>query len=343
MINPIDFEIIDIENRNENFTDIELNEILHDHTKTTTNNDELARQLIDFCKYISYVKDETLLNGAIEYVKKNVPINLKNFDADFKQITVTGNFSDNDLIKIKAIYFSLIVRYEIMVIKENPPQMEPPIFDFYIDEDNKLVYYNLPFVFNQIRNNFDVGFVEFTHKKPLNEAMPYYIDYITELQNSHHRRLEVNTERILFITNAKNNYLERQQYLNNQPQPPTPPKNKKSVAIKEIEFLSNQITHPKKVEIAKAIKDKYSSYKGKDFNILYESLLKLDLFPTAGKRSVFFRCLQNEGYNIESSQLLEKIHFKTGHYKKGGDYDKSNDEIKRDTIIDYLKTIINTN
>lgn len=218
MINPDDFVIIDIENRNENFTDIELNEILHDHTKTTTNNDEFARQLIDFCKYISYVKDETLLNSAIEYVKKNVPINLKNFDTDFKQITVTGNFSDNDLIKIKAIYFSLIVRYEIMVIKENPPQMEPPIFDFYIDVDNKLVYYNLPFVINQIRNNFDVGFVEFTHKKPLNEAMPYYIDYITELQNSHHRRLEVNTERILFITNAKNNYLEKQQYLNNKSQ-----------------------------------------------------------------------------------------------------------------------------
>lgn len=218
MINPDDFVIIDIENRNENFTDIELNEILHDHTKTTTNNDEFARQLIDFCKYISYVKDEKLLNSAIEYVKKNVPINLKNFDTDFKQITVTGNFSDNDLIKIKAIYFSLIVRYEIMVIKENPPQMEPPIFDFYIDVDNKLVYYNLPFVINQIRNNFDVGFVEFTHKKPLNEAMPYYIDYITELQNSHHRRLEVNTERILFITNAKNNYLEKQQYLNNKSQ-----------------------------------------------------------------------------------------------------------------------------
>lgn len=342
MINPNDFEIIDIENRDENFTDIELNEILHDHTKTVTNNDELTRQLIDFCKYISYVKDETLLNGAIKYVKKNVPINLNNFDADFKQITVTGNFSDNDLIKIKAIYFSLIVRYEIMVIKENPPQMEPPIFDFYIDVDNKLVYYNLRFVLNQIRNNYDVGFVEYTHKKPLNEAMPYYIDYITELQNSHHRRLEVNTERILFITNAKNNYLERQQYLKNQPQPPTPPEDKQSEASKEKEFLSNQITHLKKVEIAKAIKDKYSSYKGKDFKILYEALLKLDLFPKKGKRQVFYRCLQNEGYNINSHQMLEDIHFTTGANKKGGDYEESDDEKRRDTIINHLETIINT-
>ena len=239
MINPDDFEVIDIDNRDENFTDIELNEILHNHTKTVTNNDELTRQLIDFCKYISYVKDETLLNGAIDYVKKNVPINLNNFDSDFKQITVSENFSDNDLIKIKAIYFSLVVRYEIMVIKENPPQMEPPIFDFYIDADNKLVYFNLRFVLNQIRNNYDVGFVEYTHKKPLNEAMPTYIDYITELQNAHHRRLEVNTERILFITNAKNNYLERQQYLNNQPQPPTPPEDDTSEDKQENQFAKN--------------------------------------------------------------------------------------------------------
>lgn len=126
------------------------------------------------------------------------------------------------------------------------------------------------------------------------------------------------------------------------PQPPTPPEVKQGVARKEKEFLSNQITHLKKVEIAKAIKDKYSSYKGKDFKIIYEAFLKLDLFPKKGKRQVFFRCLQNEGYSINNHQLLEDIHFATGTYKKGGDYEKSEDEIRRDTIIDYLETIINT-
>lgn len=126
------------------------------------------------------------------------------------------------------------------------------------------------------------------------------------------------------------------------PQPPTPPKVKQGVARKEKEFLSNQITHFKKVEIAKAIKDKYSSYKGKDFKIIYEAFLKLDLFPKKGKRQVFFRCLQNEGYSINNHQLLEDRYFATGTYKKGGDYEKSEDEIRRDTIIDYLETIINT-
>lgn len=108
------------------------------------------------------------------------------------------------------------------------------------------------------------------------------------------------------------------------------------------EFLSSQITHPKSIEIAKAIKGKYSSYKGKDFKILYEALLQLDLFPKKGKRSVFFRCLQNEGYNINNVQMLEDKHFKTGYENRKGNYEKSEDEIQRDTIIEYLKTIIET-
>lgn len=326
MINPNNFEIIDIENRDENFTDIELNEILHDHTKTITNNDDLTRQLIDFCKYISYVKDETLLNDAIKYVKKNVPINLNNFDADFKQITVTGNFSDNDLIKIKAIYFSLIVRYEIMVIKENPPQMEPPIFDFYIDVDNKLVYYNLRFVLNQIRNNYDVGFVEFTHKKPLNEAMPYYIDYITELQNSHHRRLEVNTERILFITNAKNNYLERQQYLNNQPQPPTPPEKTQTI-------LSDLITHEKSVEIVKSIKIKYKNIKGKRLKLLLLAFQELELLPKERVSQKFYDCCKIEfNWNIASYNAMIKYEFNSGI-----------DTEELTNMKQFLETLIKTN
>lgn len=110
------------------------------------------------------------------------------------------------------------------------------------------------------------------------------------------------------------------------------------------ELLSNQITHPKKVEIAKAIKQKYSSYRGKDFKILFEALLKLDLFPKKGKRNTFFRCLRNEGYNINNHQILEDINFRTGFTNKiNGKYEKSDHEKQRDTIIEYLKTIIEGN
>lgn len=109
------------------------------------------------------------------------------------------------------------------------------------------------------------------------------------------------------------------------------------------EVLSEQITHPKKTEIAKAIKDKYSSYKGKDFKILYEALLQLDLFPKKGKRSTYFRCLKNEHYNIKNKQILEDIYFKRGSISAKGNYQPSTDEIQRDGIIEYLKTIIDTN
>lgn len=109
------------------------------------------------------------------------------------------------------------------------------------------------------------------------------------------------------------------------------------------EVLSEQITHARRAEIANAIKKKYSSYRGKQFKILYEALLKLDLFPSSGKRSTFFRCLQNDGFNISNQQLLEDKYFKTGYKTLEGEYLKSEDEQQCDTIVEYLKTIIETN
>ncbi len=119
----------------------------------------------------------------------------------------------------------------------------------------------------------------------------------------------------------------------------TPQQNTKQIP-KPNETLSNQITHPKKVQIAKAIKAKYSSYKGKDFKILYEAFLVLDLFPQKNKRSTFFRCLQNEDYHINSLQILEDRYFNKGYKNKKDQYVPSEDEIQRDKIISYLKTII---
>jgi hypothetical protein len=109
------------------------------------------------------------------------------------------------------------------------------------------------------------------------------------------------------------------------------------------DVLSIQITHDKRVDIANAIKAKYSSYKGKDFKILFEAMLELDLFPKKGKRSLYFRCLQNEGYNINSVQMLEDRHFKTGYNNPKGKYEKSQDEIQRDEVIEYLESIIKPN
>lgn len=128
-----------------------------------------------------------------------------------------------------------------------------------------------------------------------------------------------------------------------QPQNETlPPQQTEEPKPELNEILSMQITHPKRIEIAKAIEGKYRSYKGKDFKILYEALLQLDLFPKKGKRSVFFRCLQNESYSINNVQILEDKYFKTGYKNPKGNYEKSEDEIQRDEIIEYLKTIIET-
>jgi hypothetical protein len=107
------------------------------------------------------------------------------------------------------------------------------------------------------------------------------------------------------------------------------------------ESLKNEITHPKRVEIAEAVRNKYSSFKNKDFKILYEAFLELDLFPKVRKRLTFFRCLKNEGYNINNSQMLEDQHFKESTTTKNGNYLISDDEKQKNEIVQYLKTIIN--
>ena len=78
-------------------------------------------------------------------------------------------------------------------------------------------------------------------------------------------------------------------------------------AHKPTEKLSIQITHPKRVEIAKAIKAKYSSYKGKEFKILYEALLQLDLFPKKNKRNIFFRCLFQKRLQKQKGPICSKL------------------------------------
>jgi hypothetical protein len=108
------------------------------------------------------------------------------------------------------------------------------------------------------------------------------------------------------------------------------------------ESLKNEITHPKRVEIAEAVRNKYSSFKNKDFKILYEAFLELDLFPKVRKRLTFFRCLKNEGYNINNSQMLEDQHFKESTTTKNGNYLISDDEKQKNEIMQYLKTIINS-
>lgn len=107
------------------------------------------------------------------------------------------------------------------------------------------------------------------------------------------------------------------------------------------EVLSETITHVKRTEIAKAIKDKYhNTFTSKDCKILYEALLTLDLFPPTRKRQLFFRCLKNEQYNINNHQMLEDHHFKKGVTNARGNYIKSDDEKQHDEIVTFLKGII---
>lgn len=346
-------EYIDIDNRDKKFNKNEQGQeaglfaILQSYTKPRTNDAGLdlnpIGQLINFCEYLSYITDANFLNSAIEYVKDQISLN--NFDAYFdtlkQQLLSKEKYSGEDLIKIKAIVFSLKARFEISKVYFSPPNFNLPFF--YINYENRIIEHNLEFAKGIILRNNDIDYKEQIKTLSLEDAKRLYNSRIEKLEDLEHKHdTDISSKTIKYLKSNKKRLIETKKSELEAPKPPTPPEYKQGEARKEKEFLSNQITHLKKVEIAKAIKDKYSSYKGKDFKILYEAFLKLDLFPKKGKRQVFFRCLQNEGYSINNHQLLENIHFAPGAYKKGGGYEESEDEIRRNTIIDYLETIINT-
>jgi hypothetical protein len=159
----------------------------------------------------------------------------------------------------------------------------------------------------------------------------YTVDEKKDLELEYIETLNINTnDHKILITRYK---IYLQDEINSQ---------QETTLKKGNESLKNEITHPKRVEIAEAVRSKYSSFKNKDFKILYEAFLELDLFPKTRKRLTFFRCLKNEGYNINNSQILEDQHFKEGTTTINGNYLISDDEKQKEGIVQYLKTIINS-
>ncbi len=193
-------------------------------------------------------------------------------------------------------------------------------------------YWNLT---EQTRCDYDIS--NFKNSKAYENDM--FCKDCDELMYLNYDRIE---EFTAFSTPDEVKEMERKFSITDILTPSLTPQQTEKPKPEQYEVLSSQITHPKRTEIAEAIKGKYRSYKGKDFKILYEALLQLDLFPKKGKRSLFFRCLQNESYSINNVQMLEDKYFKTGYKNPKGTYEKSEDEMQRDEIIEYLKTIIET-
>lgn len=299
----------------------------------------------------------------IEYLHSNID-NSKKYDdviKDKESLRVEMNkLSPKENFKDKLKYDEIQKQYKVKakIIKENildpiwSKVDELKIFDLK-DLENTLYNWNSSEVHELIRNFSNEDLPEIlSHKNKylqyrtetkdeliyglgffydFDQTLKPLFDYFKESDLNEFEPFETKTIQVKDVNELVNLLLQPQKILIESSPPPQ--KNKTPT-------LSVQITHVKREEIAKAIKEKYSSYKGKDFKILFEALLKLDLFSKYRSRSLFFRCLQNEGYGINSSQMLEDQYFKVGSLLKNDEYQASEDEIQRDLIVEYLKSVI---
>jgi len=109
------------------------------------------------------------------------------------------------------------------------------------------------------------------------------------------------------------------------------------------ETLSKQLTHENRKEIANEIINKYKTFKGVELRILLNALFILGLFPEKGRKdALFYRCCVNDFNDVGKYQSMEAKTFKKGYENSKGNYIKSEHEKRRDDIVKFLKSIINT-
>lgn len=233
-------EYIDIDHRDKNFNKNEqgqetgLDAILQSYTKPRTNDAGLdlnpIDRLLNFCEYLSYITDEHLLNSAIKYVKTEVLLN--NFDTDFdtlKQPLNREKHSDEDLIKIKAIIFSLQARFEIYKVVFNPSYINLPFF--HIEFKNRIIEHNLEFAKGVILRNNDIDYKEQIKTLSLEDAKRLYnlrIENLEDLEYKHDT--DISSKTIKYLKSNKKRLIETKKSELETPQQSTQPEKNLSEA-----------------------------------------------------------------------------------------------------------------
>lgn len=183
----INDEQINIDNRDLSFGNAELNTILHSYTKPKKN--DLGMDLtpiacfINFCEYTSYITDEELLNGAIAYIEKEVPLIIPEVNKSFNALKEKHNneYSDKDWHCIKAIFFSLGIRCKVFMKLYNPPNQNFPFF--YIIVKDRAVNHNLNFAKEVAIRNYEIDLKEKIKILPIEERKEIYNRRIESLRN----------------------------------------------------------------------------------------------------------------------------------------------------------------
>lgn len=147
-------EYIDIDNRDYNYSNDEIFIVLKDHIeyKEKIYNDDgdevdLYHRLMVVCAATGYLTDGKLLNHTIDYLKiYDLIDDIKNTGIDL------SSYSEKDVMKIKAIYYSLSSLYKLNIKALKFPNSKDPIrFDIVLKD--RVIEHNLSEVIKSIQKN----------------------------------------------------------------------------------------------------------------------------------------------------------------------------------------------
>jgi hypothetical protein len=166
-MNNVGIEQIDIDNRVEDFSNEYIAVAVLEHFKTdavkytqTGVEVNFANDCIFLCNLISYITNEELLNGLISFFKKIDY--LKDADVKFEKFKTSfiESYTDIDLIRIKAIVYSIYSYYDVWMETINPidENYSNPVLK--IEINDRLIKHNLPHILNLLSNKIDILFIK---------------------------------------------------------------------------------------------------------------------------------------------------------------------------------------
>lgn len=208
-------ERINIDNKDNNYSNegilkslkyyIENNEIIYDEQGIEVTKFEIIRYV---CIIIMHLTDENILNHTINYLK-TIGL-LKDADEKFKNLkqNLISTYTEIDLIKIKAILYSLTAHYELTIKALKPPKSKEPNL-FKITLRNRIIEHNMDEIIKQIQQEVTLKFVNDNEILPIKEQKKAIDSWITNLYKiNYSKSTDLFSDDIIFLKGITNHLTE---------------------------------------------------------------------------------------------------------------------------------------
>lgn len=367
-------EYIDIDNRDKNPSYDDIFEAFRiighnlDQKYYWSNGDEVtdSNKVSYLGELMSYIKDEELLNGAIDYFKnmnfvvdigldseEEINMNLLCYaDSDFDKLInkfPTDYFSNIDLIKIKAIVYSLFVRYDILITDYSFINLNWERFPILITLNDRIIEHNFPNVIDSIDRNGMIKYVNDIKELPI-------IEQITSIHNAINVCIDINhknnsnsqSNSIEYLKKTLKNLVSMSKSVATEPKPPTPPEDKQSDVIEDDKGIEENNYLISTIE--DFLEPIFELMSESDYTILVNSLktyFDTEAFPILTKQItitgrpnkkaigwILNRIFESQGKGVE----LPLLHFSKNNISLFKDVDFDETNYLRSNLYNYFAT-----